>query len=477
MAEAALSDPEPLDVYLARHRLIVGNLEANVGLCALWKDLSRVTFGSGLRQIALVGNLYTARGISLLLRTLWRLPSLRYLVLWGPDTTRTGAALQALWTHGLAEDHRIVGTEVRLDPALPTEAVEALRRAVRLLDLRAVRSVDRVLQIAADLPSLPPHAPPRIFPIPEPTPPETFPSLGAGFTVQGRRVADTWPRLLDLVLRFGTVKPSEQAIPQRELLNITAVVTDEDPEAPYLPDWMGVSREHLAAYLPSVLEADAGAGTAYTYGERLRAHFGLDQVAQLTRRLRRAPHSRRAVAVLWDPACDAEAEHPPCLTQVVANVVGERLFLTYVARSQDLFAAWPQNTLAMRRLQGRLARELGLSPGPLTSFTVSAHLYAHDWERAEEIAARRWRARRGMDRDPQGDFVVRVEGEEIVVELLSPQGDRVLWHRRGRSAEALGREIARLRLASLPEHYVYLGRELQRAEALLRGKPSHDSEG
>lgn len=457
------------DVYLSKHRLLAGDLSAPVALCALWKDLTKVNFGDDARsQLALVGNLYTLRGIGLMLRGLWRLPTLRHIIVWGPDTQHTGEALLQLWAEGLSDGHTVNGTEVEVDPALPREAIDHLRAHVELHDLRKARKLDAVLGLASTLEPTPPHAEPQTFPEADQPTPDSLPSLGTGFIVSGARVADAWSLILDRVLRFGVLKDSQYGIPQRELLNLTTLVTDEDPDAPHLPDYLPLSAEDLARYTPSVTEDTPPDGISYTYGNRLRSHFGFDQVEMMVDKLADAPHTRRATAVLWDPTLDPSLDTPPCLTQVVASVVGERLFFTYVARSQDMFGAWPQNTLAMRRVQADMAARLGLAVGPLTSLTISAHLYAHDWTRAEEVVAARQKAHCALTLDPQGNVLVRVEEGHIVVELLDPDGQQILWHTEGTTSRDLGNQIAALGLASLAAHYVYIGRQLQRAEDALR---------
>jgi thymidylate synthase len=251
-------------------------------------------------------------------------------------------------------------------------------------------------------------------------------------------------------------------------LNVLTVITDENPESPHLPDYLPLNRERLQDYLPSIIEDAPADEMSYTYGNRLRGYFGLDQIETMTGLLRRAPHTRRALATLWDPHTDPERDTPPCLTQVVMSVVNDTLFLTYSARSQDIFAAWPQNTLGMRTLQARVAGALGLALGPITSHTVSAHLYEHDWTQAEEIIEQRGRSHQALRFDPQGNFLIRLESGQIVVELLDPSGQQVLWQTHGTDARQLGNEIAALRLASEPAHYVYLGQELQRAEQALQ---------
>jgi thymidylate synthase len=461
-------DQQFLDQEIAevvqQNLLRTGDLSRSVAVCALWKDLSRALDGQPLDSVSLVGNLFTSRGISLMLRTLWLVPRIRTLVVWGPDTTHTGSLLFRLWEEGLQGDHNIAGSDVRLDAALPHEAVDHLRRHVRLVDLRSLRDFGSVARAVQELPELPPHAEPRLFSISAVLQPVTLPSLGVGYHVEAQFLVRAWLKALHLVMQFGTVKPSEHRLSQKEILGLTTVVRRETPGTLRLPSFMPVTAQQVEDYVPLVVEDARPEGMAYTYGHRLRSYFRRDQVEEMHDRLRRAWYTRRANAVLWDSANDPDGDNPPCITQVVANVVERRLFLTYVVRSQEMFEGWPLNTAAMLELQRRLAEKQGMEAGPLASFTVSAHLYEDRWPEAERILAEHYRpAVQAFDADPRGNFLIRFEEGRYVAELLSPAGDQVIWHGENEEAYQLGQEIVHLGLASLPEHLLYLGWQLREA--------------
>jgi len=463
------------DSYLARHRLLAGNTQSTVAVCALWKDLSRVKFSTeDLGRLSLVGNLYTARGISVLLRGLWRAPSIRHLALWGPDTQHTGRDLIKLWNEGFDASHRIIGTEVGLDKNVPDSAIERLRRHVYIHDWREHRSVQALMGQVARLDPLPPHGEAQVFPESEPDVPDTMPSGGTGWHITAPKIAMGWTRALALIMHFGQVKRSQYNIGQREALNLLTVIFDENPDNPYLPEYLPLTETSLTEYAPRILEDFPADDLSYTYGNRLHGYFGRDQESAMIQQLAAAPYSRRAIATMWDPQSDPERDTPPCLTQIVMNIVDGRLYLTYSARSQDMFAAWPQNTFAMRLLQRRAAETLGVKLGPTTSHTVSAHIYEHDWAQVQTIVDSRQAADRTVEFDPHGNFAIRLENRVIVVELQDPDGKGIIWQTHGTSSAEIGKEIASLRLASLPTHYVYLGRELQRAEDALRRNELYD---
>ncbi len=68
--------------------------------------------------------------------------------------------------------------------------------------------------------------------------------------------------------------------------------------------------------------------------------------------------------------------------------------------------------------------------------------------------------------DPNGQFIVSIEDEEIVVRHMNNEGD-VLHEYRSRRAERIQHEINRDCAISDINHAMYIGRQLARAEMCL----------
>lgn len=469
-------------VYFAQS-LALGSPASGVGLCLLWTPQERVLPALDPGGYALAGNLYSRDGVSFLVRNLLAKPTITDLVLCGKDLTGGGAALVALLRHGLDAEGRIVGDGTRLHPEIPREAVELLRRAVTLHDHR---DTARPEQIAALLHGLcrPARAwaeQPMLFPYEEPVA-AALPADATGLLLRAPTVRAAYLRLLWHVLSFGRRGATQHSSDQRELLDVLTVVSDEpiDPARCSYADWMPFTRAELGArrpdgsysgYLAQIAGSSVPAGVSYSYGARLRGlGGGVDQVAALVADLRAAGASRRAVATLWDPAHDPGSPNPPCLTQLQASLREGRLGLTAYFRSHDIYRAWATNAYGLRALQGQIAEELGAQPGDLAILSHSAHVYAHDWERAGELLAHQYRAADPrLIRDARGSFVIALEPPEIVVRHYSPGGEHVQSFR-GKSARELGAALTPY-LGEL-SHAVYLGQELQKAEhAIALGRP------
>lgn len=463
--------------------LALGNPASGVGLCLLWTPQERVLSALEPHDYMCAGNLYSRDGVSFLVRNLLAHPTITDLLLCGKDLTGSGAALVALMSDGLDDTGRIVGDGTRLHPEIDRNAVELLRRAVTLHDHRGVARPEQIAELLRGLrrSARPWAETPMLFPYAEPSA-EALPTYNTGLLVRASTVRTAYLRLLWQVLTFGARGGTQHSSDQRELLDVLTVVDDEpdDPARFSYAEWMPFSRASLGerrpdgsytGYLAQIASGDGADGVSYTYGGRLRRFGGaIDQVRAMADELRSAGESRRAVASLWNPALDIGSPNPPCLNLVQARLRNGHLALTAYFRSHDIFRAWPSNAYGLRALQAQLASELGVVAGDLAILSHSAHIYAHDWERAGELVAHHYRAADPrLVRDPRGSFVIALEPPEIVVRHYTPDGEH-LQSFRGTSARELG--VALTPFVGELSHALYLGQELQKAEhAIALGCP------
>ncbi|MFX1369423.1 MAG: thymidylate synthase, partial [Promethearchaeota archaeon] len=74
-----------------------------------------------------------------------------------------------------------------------------------------------------------------------------------------------------------------------------------------------------------------------------------------------------------------------CLNHFVFMVREKFLDVSVMIRSNDMYGAWPANVFALAELLRYVADKTNLKPGTVTTLSVNAHIYRHDWERAGEI--------------------------------------------------------------------------------------------
>jgi thymidylate synthase len=132
-----------------------------------------------------------------------------------------------------------------------------------------------------------------------------------------------------------------------------------------------------------------------------------------------------------------------------------------------MFDAWPRNAFALRKLQKELADSAGLKLGVLTTVSHSAHVYENSWNAANEILEEHYPKRVAFEEDPRGNFIISIEGGKVVVEhamLAGKTGKKI----EGSGIKEVLDKLVLQNLVSRPEHWVYLGKEIQNAFDCMR---------
>jgi thymidylate synthase len=494
---------------LYRDVLLKGNLDSCVGVCSLWTQreiVQKIINDAG--RYAVIGNLYSAQGINAMIRNIMANPRIRYVVLWGAELSLSGHSLLQLIKNGLDSNRQIIGGRGEIEAEIPAAAVDQFRRAVEVIDLRG-RRADLLVKTLKTLPPKPPFAnKARVF-APAKVVTRILPSEKVGFRVEAKTCAQTWLKILNLIDKYGLVKPSRysQKNEIREVLNLTAVVTEENPKRVYFPAYLPFSATELQAYYAEFLTARQFPGTAYNYGHRLRQHFGVDQIQKIKDLIKARPDSKKMLAVTTDVKLDwsrANQGDTPCLTQILGSVYDHRFYLTAHFRSQDMVHGWPRNALALRQLQADIAKDSGYKLGPLTLITHSAHIYSDDFILVKDILAKHYDRELGFspavhfEFDPRGNVVVEVvkmpknktwpeptplavsrglkkvkdKGRMIRATLFAPNGGAAVKVFEGRTAQEVAWQMTDDGYLQLPAHAMYVGMELQRAEAaIINHKP------
>lgn len=128
------------------------------------------------------------------------------------------------------------------------------------------------------------------------------------------------------------------------------------------------------------------------YGYRWRRHFGRDQLGSLIKLLEDDKSSRHGVIVTWDPSHDGlggvSKSNVPCPYTFTVNIIGGRLNLMNVVRSNDMILGFPHDVAGFALLQSILAQRLGVKPGIYTHVIANAHIYDSHYKAAEELIKR-----------------------------------------------------------------------------------------
>lgn len=450
--------------------LIKGDPHSSIGVITLWtsKELISNNLKNFQDKVSLIGQLYSKDGINWVLRNIFLNPYVTKIILCGQDESGSGEALLCLVKNGTDDNGAIIGIEnAKIHKEIDTSYLEKFRQKVEIVDARNKNPTDSIIKEIRKAKKISkPWIEPKEFPEPVLHSSETMPSEQCGFKAEGEKMGDVWLKILDIIMSFGHIKKSQHSSDQREVVNLISVITGENPDAIDWKPYFLFTKEDLRNYLPQVLTKNPIPNVEYTYGQRLRDHDGIDQIKSIIEDLKKTPYSRRAVAVTWKVAKDYNNPHAPCLDLVQCLVQDGRLFFTAYIRSNDMFRAWPMNTLALLHLQKIIMEEGGFKIGPLTIISSSAHIYSDCWNEAKNILDKHSKAV-SCRFDPRGSFVVSVENGKIKAKQLSPAG-KPIFEFFGKTAREVFDNICVNQGVSLIEHAFDLGAELQKAEIALK---------
>ena len=293
---------------------------------------------------------------------------------------------------------------------------------------------------------------------------------------------EAWLEVIFRLYRFGHWVTLEKG-DRKELQNVHVVITHpaDDPREALARFGFVLEGEEgsLRRYQQAILDpvnphADA---RYYTYGHRMRAHFGKDNLAAIATELKRDPESRHTYLTLWDPVRDSDpTASSPCLVSLFFRTFDGKLTLTATFRTHNARNAWLMNLYGLMAVQRHVADQVGLPVGPITVFSHSLSLQKGDVDEAASIVRAKksddvfdfWTGKSSLREDPNGYFIVSIDQEKAEITLEHVHEGISLVQYRGKSAREIHIQLERDAAVSLISHALYLGDQLAKAEAALQ---------
>ncbi len=392
---------------------------SQVGIITLWTRKEHVLSKVPSSLYAVASQLYSRdEGISALVRNLLADKRIRDIIIVGADLNTCAETLLALWENGVS-DGRVTGAAGYVDPEIPSEAIDRLRKNVELHDLRAEKDYAKVAAFIQRLPKKASWGKSEMFPEPRITPPDVFPTAHQ-HAMRHESIDRAAIELAHLTGRFG------------DLLNVQVHLTASGKVPAELQD-------QEEAYTAHVLSREEG-----TYGERLHA-AGLDAfVGRLT---------SEDVSVLLVEGASLD------LLEVARK---DGLHLSAHARTSTL-SELPLLCSALFSLLETIASELDETAGTVT---VTVGRFSGSPRRLREALQARAHVLRRTG-DPRSNILIRIRDGRIWVTHLSPEGKRLEEFSGENARDLYKRLVVEHRITDL-SHAAYLGYELARAEEALR---------
>jgi len=162
------------------------------------------------------------------------------------------------------------------------------------------------------------------------------------------------------------------------------------------------------------------------YGHRWRSAFGREKLGLLVKHLQENPGSRHGVVITWDPREDGlgnpeSKKNVPCPYTWTANIIGNKLHIHSVIRSNDMMLGCPHDVAGFYLLLCVVAAKLGVKPGKLTHTISNAHIYDIHFQHAWELVERN-NDHPPLQFESQADHYDRAEaGDESLVQEIVDQ--------------------------------------------------------
>ncbi len=260
-------------------------------------------------------------------------------------------------------------------------------------------------------------------------------SRKTSFPLFSRDVGDGWLQLLNLVLRIGAEKSSDDGECVAEALNVMLTVG-----LPVIAEDLEVEAAEPEDF-PTCLDFDREA-----FERHFDAWGGSERVETVCKRLEAGPSepvvplSSHTFSAGFDPIDGA-------------------LFGSFVMRRIDVRGDWPLEAMALSRLHGEVAERLGLERGAATFVLQAARLRARDWARAEQVLAEHFRRPLPLQVDHSGVFLFGNDGGQARAMLLDHDAATIYWEDAFDTAEQLSWYIVDTMPWLLPQHVRYVGQE------------------
>lgn len=506
-----------------KDRLFIANPRSNIAIITLWTPMETILSKLDQNMFCVGGQLYSKRGINYVIRNILANPIIDTIIICGSNLSGSAESLINFVEKGIDKENNVIGVEKStIDKEIDREYLEKFRKNIKIVNLAGEIRPDFIQKVLYDYHtqkgSKSYWCEPKIFSESEKIELklEKFPSEKSTYLIRSGYIKDAWVQALQKIMKFGSKKGMIKVGEVKELVNLIIVVEEENPNKPDIPDWFNFDKNDLKLYYKNFFSKEISSED-YNYGQRMFSHplgipindykslnnsktaytfkerypyydelgcFTLNQIEEVYLKLKNYKYDRGAIVSIWNPWIDnlnkgwqsdekvQKAGNVPCLTQIQFAYRDHVLHMTAYFRSNDIFNAWPRNAFALRKLQFDIAKKLDMKPGFLTTISSLAQIYEANFNDAGKILEK-FKDKVFCRYDMRGNFIVELDGNEIVVKHTDASGNEILEEFRidgmtPRAAIRLGDAIINNLGISEIGHAMDLGRELQKAEIAVK---------
>lgn len=445
-------------------KLHVVNPFGTIGIITLWSSIkfvmaklsnAGIDLNSETSKIAVFGNLY-GEGFPYLLRNLLYNPQILTVIITGSD--RSGSASY------LSDFISLKAGSYTADNLIKPKMLDYL--VVKQLEFDEIAQFLKLY--------IPPEGTKKErINIPVPVIKlSTFPSNVRGHQILASSPREAWEMLIHQIFRFGTkvqLKKGERL----ELQNMKVVV--ESSTKGFRPfQKYGFDPDSFEEYQKAILEKIKPPDLSYTYGNRIREHFGTDFLLNAVKEFRNSGNQELLFS-LWDNKTDmATAADAPCFAFLFLRKQDGILHLTAEFRTHNALQAWPKNFFGLTAIQNFIASESNLGLGSITIFSLSISLDPMYLERAKIIFDEINTSDAELPFPNSSNLLISIENREIVVKNYVCGVAVEKFH--GKRPEGVQHQLARNGVIQDFYYAMYIGRQLEKAYQCIKAKKEYIQE-
>ena len=427
--------------------LILGNPDSPIALCVHWTP--KELYANLSDVVCVVGSLYSREaGVARMIVNVLANPQIKVIILTGqehPDERMRSA------------NDLIAKTFTEAELGIPQKYIAEFHRRVWCMDMRAVSHKDEKMirqniELAEDY-AYSEHIPAPIYiELPMPTV-EVYPTSPSGTLIRGKDIADVHTKILREIRTFGTSFTDDQGHVRQSLWQIMSVLDAEAQDYNSVPF---ATAKEVYRYGHELYYGTEDMEVKYQYGRLMTQKFGLDQIEEAEKILRKTPDSTRPVISLWDAATGMNAKDGPCMVLVHPTIRDGALHLCAYFRTQDMYLGYPRNAAGLIDLLQRMAVSLNVDIGTVTIVSANAHFYDHNFKDVDDHL-RKTRPHT-IDFDAKGNWSFSRTPSDYIAHLYS-EGKEILQLRRNTKKQLL-RDVA-LHISDI-SHALFIGGEIEK---------------
>ena len=209
--------------------------------------------------------------------------------------------------------------------------------------------------------------------------------------IEENNAEEAWKKVLSYVYKKGKDFNDRDNRVCREVLNLVINISDvKSINKPIeiinsFKKWVFPPLEELENFILSKKDMP---GYYYNYGTRTFNFNNKNQIDDyVIPLLKKDRTSRRGSIVFYNPEKDSFLfkKDTPGMITMNFNIRNEKLNVTTLIRSNDLFFGWPANIYQVYILQKYVASKIGCELGKITTFSISAHIFEDQFDDIKKI--------------------------------------------------------------------------------------------